>query len=285
MGKLWMIFKKYGTVFDMFMVQRRLRNGKRYGFVRFKFVNDVEFLLNQLQKIVIGEEILRVYVAYDRGHKGSGRMDVPGMKQDNNMRHGSTAGNTMNERRMHYRDDRCFADVVNVGRNRKDGVNKDKGPEGVETHHNNSGSGTYGTGNQYNKHSDGGYMGNQGNERTINIEDKDFNLEMINRSVADEVKATCFLHKLPVLCEEQGLNKIEVKLLGGLEVMVVMENAETATNVLEDKEHGLRRWLHKLRKGTSINRTAGRMTWINIMGIPISCWNEDTLESRERRKR
>ncbi|GJT16915.1 hypothetical protein Tco_0875621 [Tanacetum coccineum] len=27
MGKLWMVFKRYGTVFDMFMVKRRLRNG------------------------------------------------------------------------------------------------------------------------------------------------------------------------------------------------------------------------------------------------------------------
>ncbi|GKE31848.1 hypothetical protein Tco_1451170 [Tanacetum coccineum] len=34
MGRLWMIFKRYGTVFDMFMVQKRLRNGQKYGFIR-----------------------------------------------------------------------------------------------------------------------------------------------------------------------------------------------------------------------------------------------------------
>lgn len=33
MGNIWMVFKKYGTMFDMFMVQKRLRNGQRYGFV------------------------------------------------------------------------------------------------------------------------------------------------------------------------------------------------------------------------------------------------------------
>nr|GEY16743.1 transposon TX1 [Tanacetum cinerariifolium] len=101
---------------------------------------------------------------------------------------------------------------------------------------------------------------------------------MINISVAGGVKSICFLHKLPMLCEEQGLNKIEVKLLGGLKVMMVMKNAEMAKNVLEDKEHGLRRWFHKLRKDSTINRTGGKRTWINIMGIPISCWNEDMFK-------
>ncbi|GJZ28540.1 transposon TX1 [Tanacetum coccineum] len=66
MGKLWMVFKKYGTVFDMFMVQRRLRSGKKYGFVRYKFVRNVEGLLGQLQRIRFGEEYLTVFVAYDR---------------------------------------------------------------------------------------------------------------------------------------------------------------------------------------------------------------------------
>ncbi|GKC90225.1 hypothetical protein Tco_1150874 [Tanacetum coccineum] len=131
-----------------------------------------------------------------------------------------------------------------------------------------------------NKISGENIMANQvDGERIILIEEKDLNNEIICRSVTGEVKATCFLYKLPVLCEEQGLNSIEVKLLGGLEVMVVKENEETATNVLKDKDHGLRRWVNKLRSASSINRIAGgRMTWINILGIPVSCWNEGTFK-------
>ncbi|GKF01684.1 hypothetical protein Tco_0028607, partial [Tanacetum coccineum] len=91
----------------------------------------------------------------------------------------------------------------------------------------------------------------------------------MRRSVVREVKARFFLTKLSVLCEEQGLNRFEIKLLGGLELMVVMENTETTYNVLKDKEHGLRRWLHKLRRGDDFHRMAGRMTWINIIGISI----------------
>ncbi|GJT36053.1 hypothetical protein Tco_0926472 [Tanacetum coccineum] len=81
---------------------------------------------------------------------------------------------------------------------------------------------------------------------------------------------------------EQGLNNIEVKLLGGLEVLVLLENEETVNNVLKDTEHGLRRWLHKLRRGDSLQRTSGRMTWINIIVLlrcMVATWTLSALFS------
>ncbi|PWA46463.1 hypothetical protein CTI12_AA508680 [Artemisia annua] len=119
MGKLWMVFKKYGMVFDMFMVQRRLRNGKRYGFVRYKSVKDVEGLLSQLQKIKLGDEYLRVYVAYDRNHNDNGRMGGHDKKQETTKMNGNWERNDMNEGRVHNRDARTFVDVVNTGNARR----------------------------------------------------------------------------------------------------------------------------------------------------------------------
>ncbi|GKC50388.1 hypothetical protein Tco_1073133, partial [Tanacetum coccineum] len=49
-------------------------------------------------------------------------------------------------------------------------------------------------------------------------------------------------------------------------------------NVLNDKEHGLRRWMHKLRSENSLQRTSGRIIWISILGIPISCWGEEMFK-------
>ncbi|GKE30068.1 transposon TX1 [Tanacetum coccineum] len=70
-GNLWMLFKKYSTVFDMFMVQKRLRNRQRYGFVRFYNIVSVEILLKRLRDIRVGSELLRVYLAYNRmGNEG-----------------------------------------------------------------------------------------------------------------------------------------------------------------------------------------------------------------------
>ena len=89
-----------------------------------------------------------------------------------------------------------------------------------------------------------------------------------------KLKRCVFFRSYQFFCEEQGLGKVEVKLLGGLEALVVMENAKTAENVLKDNEHGLRRWMQNLRSGESYNTTAGRLTWISILGLPVTCWGE-----------
>lgn len=276
MGKLWMIFKKYGTVFDMFMVQYRLRNGKKYGFVR-----HVEGLLRQLQKIRFGEETLRVFVAYDRKYSGCGGagMDVGGHEKTfKNTYDDGTNGKGVNNNR---RDARKFVDVVNGREGRGEGTNIRKFAYGTGIHTNNGG--TNAKDNEV-----GSVPGNNGgddipnamqrNERCIEIEDNEINTGLMGRSVMGEVKAMCFLTKLPIFCEEEGLNNVEIKLLGGLEVLVVMENEETEANILKDKDHGLRRWIHKLRRGDTLNRNAGRITWINIIGVPISCWGETTFK-------
>nr|GEU88558.1 transposon TX1 [Tanacetum cinerariifolium] len=114
--------------------------------------------------------------------------------------------------------------------------------------------------------------------RTIEITQSDTNREILVRSVVGEVKARCFISKLSVLCKEQGLEKAEVKLLGGLEFMVVFDSERTASNVLEDNDHGFRRWVHKLRKGAEYDGTTCRVTWINILSVPISSWDENTFK-------
>ncbi|GJZ92527.1 auxin-induced protein 15A-like protein, partial [Tanacetum coccineum] len=153
-------------------------------------------------------------------------------EQETNKEYANMDGNQWNGGRMHNRDFRSFAEVEKERSERRKRVpryySRGMGIIGKQNHHDNKISGENIMANQV----DG--------ERIILIEEKDLNNEIICRSVTGEVKATCFLYKLPVLCEEQGLNSIEVKLLGGLEVM---ENEETATNVLKDKDHGLRRWL------------------------------------------
>ncbi|GJW66099.1 hypothetical protein Tco_0117983 [Tanacetum coccineum] len=77
--------------------------------------------------------------------------------------------------------------------------------------------------------------------RTITVEDNKYKGENLSRSMVGEVKARCFLSRLLIFYEEQGLGKIKVKILGGLEVMLVMENENMAINVIKDNEHGLRR--------------------------------------------
>nr|GEW22475.1 RNA-directed DNA polymerase, eukaryota, reverse transcriptase zinc-binding domain protein [Tanacetum cinerariifolium] len=137
MGKLWMIFKKYGM----------------------------------LQKIKISEEYLRVYVAHDKlsrcGKRGVHKAEPVNVEKAN------VGANS----RQETRDKETF-------KFQHQGGHKDS---------------------DRNTRNDGG--------RNIFIEDKDLNSKLINRSVVGEVKASCFQYKLLVLCEEQGFNMVEVKLL------------------------------------------------------------------------
>ncbi|GJV67778.1 transposon TX1 [Tanacetum coccineum] len=125
MGNLWMMFKKYGTVFDMYMVQRRLRNGQRYGFVRFKLVDDVNVLLRRLREIKIGEVFLKVFIAFNR--RSSGGLEKEYINGGDNRKRVSN-GYDRNKVRSHNRimDERRFVDVVNVDRRDKNKMEMDK---------------------------------------------------------------------------------------------------------------------------------------------------------------
>ncbi|GKE16120.1 transposon TX1 [Tanacetum coccineum] len=106
-------------------------------------------------------------------------------------------------------------------------------------------------------------------QRTIKVNEGEIDIDVLNRSLIGETKKLCYLVKLPWFCEEQGLPKVEVKLLGGLEVMLIFETAVTAYSILNDGEHGIRRWVHNLRKWNENYKPSGRLTWVNVIGVPL----------------
>ncbi|PWA68087.1 hypothetical protein CTI12_AA311560 [Artemisia annua] len=114
--------------------------------------------------------------------------------------------------------------------------------------------------------------------RKIEVKDEETNVSFFNKCLIGEVKSLCFLTKLPSFCSEQGLNKVEVKMLGGLEIMLIFDTPETATNILSNINHGLRRWVHKLRRWNKFYIIPGRLTWINIIGVPVTCWSEQVFK-------
>ncbi|PWA77940.1 hypothetical protein CTI12_AA219290 [Artemisia annua] len=229
MGNLWMLFKKYGTVFDMFMVQKRLRNGQRYSFVRFKNIVSVEFLLRRLRDIRIGSELLRVYLAYDRrGKEGDRNYRVKTSEEgsrDNRFHHKmnhdyvTKQGNGGADKRFDIRDPRRYNDVV-----------RGKPSDGKEYRVDDN-----------ERLKDDKY-------RMLTIGEEDIGMDIFKRSIIGEVKKLSYLVRLPEICEAMGISRVEVKALGGLEVMLVFETAGTAANILRDVEHGLRRWVHKIRR-------------------------------------
>ncbi|GJR76960.1 putative RNA-directed DNA polymerase [Tanacetum coccineum] len=212
MGNLWMLFKKYGTVFDMFMVQKRLRSGQRYGFVHFKLVLDVNVLLKNLRNIRFGEEHLKVFIAFDRrSTNGRSKVGNRGLGSNFNTKSSNIFNNV--GVRSNIQDGRRFADVVS-GDRIADNKAKAKVEERVE-------------------------------DKVIVVSEEEVCSELFNRSLIGEVKSLCYLTKMMGICDELGLGKVEIKLLAGLEVMLIFDTAETTTNILNDIHHGIRRWIHK----------------------------------------
>ena len=57
---MWQSFRMWGDLREIFISKKKNRNGRRYGFARFKGVNDAHKLARQLDQIVIGG--LKLYV-------------------------------------------------------------------------------------------------------------------------------------------------------------------------------------------------------------------------------
>ncbi|MCI32184.1 RNA-binding protein 25-like, partial [Trifolium medium] len=50
-GDLWKLFAKYGSVCDVFIPKKMDKWGRRFGFVKFKEVNDVDALSSKLEDV------------------------------------------------------------------------------------------------------------------------------------------------------------------------------------------------------------------------------------------
>ncbi|GKD36021.1 hypothetical protein Tco_1251530 [Tanacetum coccineum] len=110
---------------------------------------------------------------------------------------------------------------------------------------------------------------NSNGTRVIEVVDDGTKCDLMGRSIIGEVKEIEYLEKLYQICEKEGCFSAEVKYIGGLEVIIVFEIVNTATNILEDLDHGLRRWMQKLCLWDEKYRSIGRLTWISIMGVLV----------------
>nr|GEV35335.1 nucleotide-binding alpha-beta plait domain-containing protein [Tanacetum cinerariifolium] len=86
---LWNTCKLYGHVVDVFIPDRRTKAGKRFGFVRFKKVLDIDRLINNLCTVWVGRNKIHANVArFQREplHKQSNKVNNKGT---NNVNHGA----------------------------------------------------------------------------------------------------------------------------------------------------------------------------------------------------
>nr|GEX97473.1 putative RNA-directed DNA polymerase, eukaryota, reverse transcriptase zinc-binding domain protein [Tanacetum cinerariifolium] len=86
---LWNTCKLYGHVVDVFIPDRRTKGGKRFGFLRFIKVLDIDRLIHNLCMVWVGRNKIHTNVArFQRGplHKQSNKVNN---KETNNVNHGA----------------------------------------------------------------------------------------------------------------------------------------------------------------------------------------------------
>lgn len=69
--QIWRLFKRYGDLVDVYMARKRLRNGQKFGFVRFKGVKSVEQMEQRLNTIWVGNFKVRVFYEGNKRSAGS----------------------------------------------------------------------------------------------------------------------------------------------------------------------------------------------------------------------
>ncbi|GKC84241.1 hypothetical protein Tco_1139958, partial [Tanacetum coccineum] len=190
--------------------------GTPMDYLRYSNIIDVEELLRRLCDIKIGNENLRVYLAYDRRTKEGDGWRGNKMSTRYAKRSGETLGNgtrvhgeydvRMMDKRFDMCDNRRYNDVVN-GKKQTTWYGK--------------------------KSSDDKPVAKE--NMVIEIGTGDIDTEL--------------------LCQE-----------------------ETVKNILQDTNHGIRRWVHNLRMWNENYKQSGRLTWINIVGIRVSCWRESVFK-------
>ncbi|PWA51450.1 hypothetical protein CTI12_AA427690 [Artemisia annua] len=217
----------------------------------------------RLREIRFGEEFLKVFVAFDRKNPGEyRRSDNSGGVRRNNMKaeHDRSGKNGYSMKR----DERRFVDVVNGYKSNTDSKQRvmEERKEECRNHDDNLEA-----------------REEKENLRMIEVGDDEVNMAFFNRCLLGEVKNPLFLSKLPSFCDEEGLNNVEIKTMDGLEIMMVFDNSETVTNILNNINHGMRRWVHKMRRWSKHYILPGRLTWVNVMGVPVSCWSEHMFKN------
>ncbi|GJZ41921.1 RNA-directed DNA polymerase, eukaryota [Tanacetum coccineum] len=161
------------------MVKGRAGKCTREGGIGYKpwgCLSDVEGLLSRLQKLKIGGELLRVFVAYDRNRSGNaswrdvGYGDSRHFNSNSNMGRNEAVG-------VNPRVNRSYVDVVNGGYKRRD-VGDKRSNDGSKDKRVNEDSGYKEKGNEG--------LEKQWKGRTFEVEGNEINDEIMGRSIIGE---------------------------------------------------------------------------------------------------
>ncbi|GKE28213.1 hypothetical protein Tco_1443597, partial [Tanacetum coccineum] len=91
-----------------------------------------------------------------------------------------------------------------------------------------------------------------------------------------KIKEFGALANLKVVLENEGFTDIDLRYLGGLWVMIVFKSVEVKNKFSSCAGSGS--WFSQLIQASSDFIIDGRVTWVEIEGVPLKVWNENTFK-------
>ncbi|KAJ9548769.1 hypothetical protein OSB04_021312 [Centaurea solstitialis] len=226
------------------MAFKRLRNGEKFGFVRFRGVADEKLLEEKLKKIWFGDLNLRVHLAnkYERGYGIPVTRNISRPKVERVPPRRSSS------------DVRSYVDVVkgaNLG-----GFHAKSSKEADESE-------------------------NKTDLKGPNLgswEAEEDALEYLQRCAVGSVTRMEHVDSIQALISSGTLESCEIKMLGGSDILIKFESKDVAEKVIKNKVHGIHFWAKDLCLWSQGYRASNRLVWLRIVGLPLHIWKVDVFK-------
>ncbi|KHN24872.1 hypothetical protein glysoja_048782, partial [Glycine soja] len=237
---LWKHFKKFGDVREVFIPKNRNKTGRRYGFVRFKGVEDVHSLERKLDNVVYGG--LRMYVNTPKFART--QQSKSELKQFTPVEHRGVEVRW--PRQMQPRPNQgSYADVVTG--NQRGTRNKR-----IVVTENSS---------------------NEGSWSSVYLEVPETGINWLKEAWVGRLKNLVMFDRLEDDVYWGDNEDLALKYLGDDMVLILGLTDERAEKMMAEENEGRVTPFHSLEKWSPKLRTGYRLTWVSCWGIPLQAWD------------
>ncbi|KAK8672365.1 hypothetical protein V6N13_110737 [Hibiscus sabdariffa] len=242
---LWHAFGIYGVVLDAFIARKRDSRGRRFGFVRYRNRYEAERAIERMNNSVLIGSIISVSMARFNLRQSFWRKVRTG-KMDRERKESKTTTKMEGKDRMEDRDNaRC--ETVS-GESKKEDRKREFNWKDSDVCKRIKG--------------------------TVHTED----LWKYKRCLVGTMSNVCSVRSIMLRMQEWGLAEIDIKRLDGKSYLLSFDNDELYT-MLEDVNWSyLKEIFLEVHPWTEKARYDARATWLELFGLPLHCWNHETIK-------
>ncbi|CAH1442510.1 unnamed protein product [Lactuca virosa] len=234
-GEIREAFGRFGKITDVYMGDKKGKNGKYFVFVRFGEVKDVMELEAKINGMIYRGNRLEVNLAK---HRKKETPKPPIAIVNRRSVQGNNAG-TWNT----FRDHRTFADITRDPHMpaKNSGQFVPQAPPGP---------------------------------RPIQLQRDDQTYHWLHKtSLIGETLTLDHLGHLPKLLRDNGETELEIKYIGGLRVLLLFGNSVDAKEFL-NTENRWKEYLKWVNWSDKTDMQVKRVAWIRILGLPLYLWGD-----------